>query len=236
MDNELLHSPVLWVIIGCEIGFWALVLSGLCVRYLVRRRRLSSALLLGVPLVDVILVAAVALDLARGAEVTTVHRLAGVYLGLTVAFGHSIIAWADAHFAYRFAGGPRPPRPPKTGPAAFRHEVRSFARWLLAAAVTSVTVLALSVTVADDQQAADLRGVFGMLGIVTVIWLVTGPVWSSVSAGDDDRDERGRPAGHRESIGTPYPSTPDAESPRADHDGTPNATSSHPAPNTPRTR
>ncbi len=58
-----------------------------------------------------------------------------------------------------------------------RHELVLFGQWLIAAAIAAGAVLLLSVTVADDQQAAELRGTFGILGVVTVIWLVTGPVW-----------------------------------------------------------
>ena len=43
----------------------------------------------------------------------------------------------------------------------------------------------LEATVADDRQRAALDGVFPMLGVVTVIWLVTGPVWALFSASDD---------------------------------------------------
>lgn len=179
-------SPVLWVIIACEIGFWVLVIGGLAVRYLLRRPGLSRTILLLVPVVDIILLIAVALDLQRGAEVTTIHRIAGVYLGVTVAFGHSLIAWTDARFAHWFAGGPKPAKPPKSGAAGLRYELRAFGLWLIAAAVSAAAILLLSWTVADDAQAAALRGIFPLLGVVTVIWLVTGPVWVLFSASDRD--------------------------------------------------
>ncbi len=191
MTDEVLRSPVLWVIVGCEIGFWVLVCAGLSIRYILRRRRASTVVLALVPLVDLFLLAAVAVDLSHGTEVTTVHRLAGIYLGVTVAFGHSIITWADARFAHWFAGAPAPARPPRGGAAAMRHELVLFGLWLIAAAIAAGAVLLLSVTVADDQQAADLRGTFGILGVVTVIWLLTGPVWQLFSTADDrDRAKR----------------------------------------------
>ncbi|MGW0037942.1 hypothetical protein [Gordonia sp. NPDC003376] len=185
MSTEITASPVLWAIIGCEIGFWVLILAGLSVRYLLHRQRLSTMILFAVPAVDVVLVAAVVLDLADGAQVTAVHRLAGIYLGVTVAFGHSMIGWADARFAHRFAGAPAPRKPPRGGRAAIRAEWIGFVRWLLAAAICGVVVLGLSVTVADAEQAAALRQTFGLLGVVTVIWLLTGPVWELFGARDD---------------------------------------------------
>ncbi|WLP92757.1 hypothetical protein [Gordonia sp. NB41Y] len=185
MNTELTASPVLWAIVGCEIGFWVLLLAGLSARYLLHRRRLSTALLVAVPAVDIALVVAVVLDLAGGAQVTSVHRLAGIYLGVTVAFGNSVIGWADARFAHRFAGAPAPSKPPRGGRAALRSEWIAFGRWLLAAAICAAVILGLSVTVADAEQAAALRQTFGILGVVTVIWLLTGPVWELFGARDD---------------------------------------------------
>ncbi|ACY19533.1 hypothetical protein Gbro_0185 [Gordonia bronchialis DSM 43247] len=184
-SEDLTGSPVLWVILGCEIGFWVLVIVGLGVRYLLHRRGLSQVVLWSVPVLDVVLLSAVAVDLQSGAEVTTIHRIAGIYLGVTIAFGHSMIRWADVRFAHRFANGPKPSKPPKRGMPALRYETRTFAQWLLAAAIAAAAILLLEATVADDRQRAALDGVFPMLGVVTVIWLVTGPVWALFTASDD---------------------------------------------------
>lgn len=174
-----MDSPVLFVIVGCEIGFWLIVAVGLAVRYALRARRASTIILRFVPVVDLILLCAVAVDLHSGAPVEQVHRIAGVYLGVTVAFGHVMIQWADVRCAHWFAGGPPPPARPKKGQEAFRLEVASFGRWVLAAAVTSVCTVLLASTVADGAQTDALFDVFPMLGIITVIWLLTGPVWAA---------------------------------------------------------
>ena len=42
--------------------------------------------------------------------------------------------------AHRFAGGPAPVKPPKTGPRAYRNEIRGFVKWLCAAAIALVTI------------------------------------------------------------------------------------------------
>ncbi|MET9216013.1 MULTISPECIES: hypothetical protein [unclassified Nocardia] len=171
------NNPVLLTIAACEVGFWVLVVGGLLLRYVVRLRRAGLVTLALVPVLDVVLVVAVAIDLHRGGEVGFAHRLAGIYLGCTVMFGHRMIAWLDARFAYRFAGGPAPVRVPKDGPERARKEWADFARWLGAAAIAGALTLALSYTVADAQQREQLMGVFGSLGVITVIWLLTGPVW-----------------------------------------------------------
>ena len=54
----------------------------------------SSVLLLCVPLIDVVLLAATVLDLQRGASASFAHGLAAAYIGFTVAFGGVTIQWA----------------------------------------------------------------------------------------------------------------------------------------------
>ncbi|MCM6773970.1 hypothetical protein NDR87_10855 [Nocardia sp. CDC159] len=170
-------NPIVAVILLCEIGFWVTVGLGLLLRYVLRLGTLSSIVLALVPLIDVILVVAVALDVHRGAEVTGVHRIAGIYLGWTVVFGKSTVRWLDSWFAYRFAGGPRPQKRPKEGPEAYRAEMRSFIKWLVAAGIALVVCFGLSVTVADPAQATALRGVLQPLGVITIVWFLTGPAW-----------------------------------------------------------
>lgn len=172
-----LNNPVVWTIAGCEIGFWVLVLGGLTLRYVLRARRAGMVALALVPVLDLVLIVAVALDLFRGGEVGFAHRLAGIYLGCTVMFGHRMITWADERFAHRFAGGPAPRRVPKLGPERTSKEWSDFYRWLGAVAIAGAVSLGLGYTVADDAQREALMGTFGTLGVITVIWLVTGPLW-----------------------------------------------------------
>ena len=174
--NEL-SNPILWTILACEIGFWVFVFGGLALRYLLRARRLSTVVLACVPVIDVVLLVAVALDLHRGGEIGLAHRLAPIYLGITVMFGHRMIAWADARFAHRFADGPAPQRIPKHGPVRIRHEWADFARWLGAAGIAAAVIATLGYTVADDVQREAMFGGFQTLGVITVIWLISGPVW-----------------------------------------------------------
>ncbi|MGJ0121391.1 hypothetical protein ACQ7HM_19485 [Williamsia sp. MIQD14] len=182
-----MDSPVLLVIIGCEIGFWVVVVAGLVVRYGLRAQRASTIVLRLVPAVDLVLLAAVALDLHAGAQVEQIHRIAGIYLGVTVAFGHAIVRWADVRCAHWFFDGPPPPPRVKHGPAAVRREFAEFGRWLIAALVAGGCILGLAATVADDDQARDLFGIFPLLGIITVIWFATGPAWALFDQGNRAR-------------------------------------------------
>ena len=106
------------VIVACEVGFWVVLLAGFTARYLLRRPRLGAALLVCVPLADLVLLVASALDLRYvGGQADLAHGLAAIYLGVSVAWGHSMVRWADARFAHRFAGGPRPRARSEPGPS-----------------------------------------------------------------------------------------------------------------------
>ncbi|WP_229402573.1 hypothetical protein [Micromonospora okii] len=168
------------VIVGCEIGFWVVLAAGLLARYVLRRPRLGAALLVCVPLVDVVLLAATALDLRRGATADVTHGLAAAYLGFSVAFGHSMVRWADQRFAHWFAGGPPPVRPPKHGWARARYEWREWAKGLLGWAVSCALLGAAILYVGDAERTAVLRSWILTLTVAIVIWLVAFPVWETV--------------------------------------------------------
>ncbi len=89
-------------------------------------------LLVCVPLIDLILLFATILHLRSGVTADETDGLAAAYIGVSVAFGPSMIRWADARFAHRFAGGPPVQRPPKRGGARARcgwQEFRKAALW-----------------------------------------------------------------------------------------------------------
>lgn len=125
------------IIIACEIGFWALLLAGFTVRYTLKLHWLSNILLVCVPLIDLALLILSVADLRSGSLPTTAHGFAAIYIGVSVAWGKRIVAWADARFAHRFAGGPVPRKSPKTGLAHARHERAEWFRHLLAWAIGS---------------------------------------------------------------------------------------------------
>ncbi|MEH1011743.1 hypothetical protein V6U90_01255 [Micromonospora sp. CPCC 206060] len=171
---------LLALIAACEIGFWVLLGAGLAVRYLLRRPRLGAALLVGVPLVDLVLFVATVADLRRGATATFAHGLAAAYLGFSVAFGHSMIRWADQRFAHRFAGGPPPVRPPRSGWARTRHEWREWGKGVLGWAVACALLGAGILLVDDPDRSAELQAWILRLTTAIVIWLVIFPLWETI--------------------------------------------------------
>jgi hypothetical protein len=160
------------LIVACEIAFWVVLAAGLAARYGLRRERLSAALLVAVPFVDLVLLAATVADLAGGATAGAAHGLAAAYLGFSVAFGPSLVRWADVRVAHRFAGGPAPVKPPKGGPERARHEWREFGKATLAWAL-SCGLLGLAIAIVGDaERTAALLGWIQRLTLVLAIWAI----------------------------------------------------------------
>lgn len=167
-----------FLILGCELAFWLVLLLSLAVRYLLGREALSRWLLLSLPLIDVLLLVFTALDLSAGTYATLAHGLAAVYVGFTLAFGSIVVRWADAHFAYRFAAGPVPTTAPKGGWGAVRFDVvlwlRCIAAWIIALAL----IEALVAYVANDAVTQPLLRWYKPAFGCVVLWFIFGPVWS----------------------------------------------------------
>ena len=182
MWDFLAQNPLVLLIAACEVGFWVLLLAGLAARYLLRARRPSTVLLVGVPVLDVVLVTASLVDVAGGTPPGLTHGLAAAYLGCTVAFGHSLIRWADARFAHRFAGGSPPRKPPQFGAAKIAYEWREWAKMALACAIT-LAVLFATATVAGtgvppvlEWSGHPMWNWGARLTIVALVWFVGWPL------------------------------------------------------------
>jgi hypothetical protein len=174
---------LLAVIAACEVGFWLVLAAGLVARYALRMRRLGAALLVCVPLVDVVLLVATVIDLRRGATANFTHGLAAAYIGYSVAFGHSMIRWADQRFSHRFAGGPPPWKPPKGGWARTRYEWREWGKGLIGWAVACALLGLAVLTVGDADRTRELVAWIVRLSGVMVIWFVAFPLWATIFPG-----------------------------------------------------
>ncbi|GAA4255362.1 hypothetical protein GCM10022255_063900 [Dactylosporangium darangshiense] len=167
-------------IVGCEIAFWVLLAAGLLARYPLRRPRAGAVLLAATPVVDLVLLVVAGVDLRNGGEAGRAHALAAVYLGFSVAFGPSLVRWADVRFAHRFAGGPPPRVVPKRGPERVRYEWREWGKAVLGAAIAVALLQAGRLWIGDPQRTAALQGMTAFLGLVVAVWFVGWPVWVSV--------------------------------------------------------
>jgi hypothetical protein len=170
------------LIVACEIGFWIVLGAGLAARYLLGRRRLGGVLLTLVPCIDLVLLAATVIDLSNGATAGFQHGLAAAYIGFSVAFGPSMIRWADQRFAHRFAGGPAPWRPPRGGRARARYEWREFGKALVAWTVSCALLAAAIAIVGDAERTEELLGWIVRLTLILGIWSlwpITHTLWPS---------------------------------------------------------
>jgi hypothetical protein len=165
--------------IACEVGLWVLLGAGLVLRYVLGFSLLSTITLVGIPLLDLVRVLAVAVDLHRGTPVGTVHIVAAFLLAFSVAFGPAIIRWTDVRFAHRFAGGPAPRKVPKHGPERMARLMREWYRVLAAVAIASAVLVVLILFFAAPEDQADLWWWIGRAWAVVGLWYVFGPMWES---------------------------------------------------------
>ena len=171
---------LLALIIASEIGFWVLLGAGLAARYLLRWRRVSTVLLVCVPLIDIVLLVATVVDLRRGAEPEWGHGLAALYIGFSIAFGKDMIRWADQRFAHRFAGGPPPWKPPTHGTAKLAYEWKAWGRAMLGWAAAAVLLGLGYLLVGDHDRAAPLLAWAAKPAVPLAIWFIFWPLWETV--------------------------------------------------------
>ncbi|MEF3306977.1 hypothetical protein [Paenibacillus sp. GYB003] len=167
-------------IIGCEIAFWLFVLAGLFCRYMLKQKTAGAVLLLCTPLVDLALVVATVIDLRGGAAANFAHGLAAVYIGVSIAYGHRMIKWADERFAHRFAGGPAPAPLPKHGRAHAVREIKLWLHHLAAWAIGCLVLYGMIAYVGDGDRTAALLGVIRVWSIalaVDFVWSFSYLLW-----------------------------------------------------------
>jgi hypothetical protein len=160
------NLKIIAFIIGCEIAFWVFIVVGLVFRYMLRMPKPGAALLLCTPLIDLALLVATVIHLNGGAEADFTHGLAAIYIGVSIAFGHSMIRWADERFAHRFAGGPPPRKKAKHGTEHARSERQAWLKHLLAWAIGCACLLGMILMVGDADRTEALLQVVRIWSII----------------------------------------------------------------------
>ena len=168
------------LIIACEAAFWVVLALALVARYVFRRMGLSRVLLFALPVVDLMLLVFTALDLRSGTPATFAHGLATAYVGFTVAFGGSLVDWADQRFAHRFAGGPPPVAAPSRGWRGVVYELKLWLRCIVAWVITLVLLVGLIAYIDRESDTQALYVWFRIAFVSVVLWFVFGPVWNLV--------------------------------------------------------
>lgn len=99
---------MIYLIVGCELVFWGIVLAGFVVRYGCKKRKLSSWILSLVFFVDILLLFFTIWDSKQGNQATFSSTLAPFYLGFSLMWGHRIITWCDRYVLYKLGQGKAP--------------------------------------------------------------------------------------------------------------------------------
>lgn len=156
---------IAWTIIACEVGFWIVILLGLITRYVFNRKRLGLFFLALTPVIDLILLAITANDLYNGATATTAHAIAAVYIGISIAFGKSMIQWADERFLYYVQKkGTKPIR--QTGMEYAKHSIKGTLQHLLAFIIGGGLLLAIIYFIDDPTRSEALYGTLKVWGLI----------------------------------------------------------------------
>lgn len=156
---------VAWTIIACEVGFWIVILLGLITRYVFKKERLGLFFLALTPVIDLILLGVTSLDLYRGETATGVHALAAVYLGTSIAFGKSMIRWADEKFLYYIRKqGTKPIK--KTGMDYAKHSLKGSFQHLLAFIIGGGLLVLLIYFIDAPSRSEVLSGTLQLWGLI----------------------------------------------------------------------
>ncbi|MGM0838292.1 MAG: hypothetical protein ACQEV7_19300 [Bacillota bacterium] len=155
-----------WLIIACEIGFWVFILLGLVSRYILKWRKTGIVLLAGTPVIDLVLIVATIIDLKNGQQASSIHGLAAIYIGVTIAYGKSMIHWADERFAYRFLNGPKPQKKINHGSAHAKRERAGWFRHLIGWVIGNAFLLGMILLVGDLGRTEEIVNVMRLWAIV----------------------------------------------------------------------
>ncbi|MDW4508635.1 hypothetical protein R7236_09490 [Priestia megaterium] len=141
---------IAWMIIACEIAFWIVILLGLAARYMFKKQKLSFFILALTPVVDFFLLIVTSVDLYGGATATYAHAIAAVYIGISIAFGKSMIQWADERFQYYvMKSGEKPRR--RYGKEYAKHYFKSWLQHLVAYAIGAALLAAMMYIVPNGK-------------------------------------------------------------------------------------
>lgn len=156
---------VAWAIVCCEILFWVFIVAGLIVRYGFRRERLGFRLMAMSPVIDIVLLLLTVFDLSRGSTATLAHGLAAIYIGVSLAFGKQMIAWADERYR-RFILREQVSR---ERISKARKERNGFYRHVLAFLIGGTLLGAMILWLGDAEQTESLLRTLQLWGLVLVI-------------------------------------------------------------------
>lgn len=165
------------LIIIAEALFWVLIVVGLVTRYWLQRPVVGKWLLIGVPVVDLLLIMVVIIELRLGKPVALAHQLAGIYLGISVVLGPSIVRWCDRKARAWRTGEEVETSRDNTFSSALRSEVVFLAKWILAMTVGFLVNQGLVLLAIDEGQREALSQASTMPFMSVLFVAIFGPGW-----------------------------------------------------------
>lgn len=156
---------VAWAIVCCEILFWVFIVAGLIVRYGFRREKLGFRLMAMSPVIDIVLLVLTLFDLSRGSTATLAHGLAAIYIGVSLAFGKQMIAWADGVYRRVILRE----QVAKERISRARRERNGFYRHILAFLIGGALLGAMILWLGNTEQTESLLRTLQLWGLVLVI-------------------------------------------------------------------
>lgn len=157
-----------WLIVGAEVAFWIVILLGLITRYVFKKKGLGLFFLALTPVIDLILLIATTVDIWNGATATTVHGIAAIYLGVSLAFGKSMIHWADRQFTYYvLKTGTKPAK--KVGYEHARHGMKGALQHVLAFIIGAAFIFGIHTFIGDPDRTANLLNLLRVWALVVGI-------------------------------------------------------------------
>lgn len=164
-------NGIAWAIVICEILFWLFIVSGLVVRYIGKREKLGFILLAMTPLVDLALLVLTGFDLYRGSTATMAHGIAAIYIGVSVAYGKSMICWADDQFCFYILKSKKKPAK-KSGMAFAKQDFLNWIRHLFAFLIGAGLLLGLTIWVGNADRTEAFQQILRVWAIVLGIDLL----------------------------------------------------------------
>lgn len=162
---------IAWMIVTCEILFWVVIILGLVTRYVFKKNKLGIFFLALTPVVDLILLIITGVDLYNGATATTAHALAAVYIGASIAFGKSMIQWADERFQYYVTKqGPKPIQ--RYGMEYAKHYLKGWVRHLLSYLIGAGLLIGLIYFIDDPSRTEALDAILKVWSVVLGVDLI----------------------------------------------------------------
>ena len=171
MKRGVTLNFVAWMIVTCEIMFWIVIVLGLVTRYVFKLNRLGLFFLALTPVIDLILLIITGIDLYRGATASQAHAIAAVYIGVSIAFGKSMIQWADERFQYYVTKqGSKPAK--RFGMEHAKHNMKGWVRHVIAYVIGAGLLAGMIYFINDPSRTAALSGILKIWSIVLSIDLI----------------------------------------------------------------